>query len=151
MPALERNAYPARFNVKEKICLKCGEKYYASRNTAKYCSNTCRAHAHADRAVVPVMRSGGTIPPAKVKEAVKTQIKQQDELFIAWDTNGLKLAEEVWANYFPEIKFDDVWEDKITYGNNDNYLFNVITGDRAKREGKANGCYIRPRQKPLFR
>jgi hypothetical protein len=33
----------------ERCCLRCGEAFFAQRNTARYCSNACRQMAYLDR------------------------------------------------------------------------------------------------------
>lgn len=46
MPKLDRTQFKYNAKVFEKLCLWCGSTYYASRSTAKYCSNTCRGYAN---------------------------------------------------------------------------------------------------------
>ncbi len=46
MPKLDRSQFKYNAKVFEKNCLWCGSTYYASRSTAKYCSNTCRGYAN---------------------------------------------------------------------------------------------------------
>lgn len=38
-----------KLNVIVKYCEYCGAKFYANRNTAKYCSDTCRVYAYLER------------------------------------------------------------------------------------------------------
>jgi len=44
MPKLTRSGFERNAKVFEKNCNWCGTVYYASRSTAKYCSNTCRSY-----------------------------------------------------------------------------------------------------------
>lgn len=44
MPKLSRSEFERNAKVFEKVYNWCGTTYYASRSTAKYCSNTCRGY-----------------------------------------------------------------------------------------------------------
>lgn len=138
MPSIDRNAYPVRFNVIEKVCLKCGSKYYASRNTAKYCSNTCRAHAnfekHAQGALIPKKKDNAPSALKSDHNPSKPTGQVPDKThtaFIAANTDGLKIAERDWQHYFPDIPFDDVWEGKINQGYSDKYSFEYVNESKA--------------------
>ena len=45
MPKFKRSEFKHNAKVFEKVCLWCNTPYLASRSTAKYCTNTCRAYA----------------------------------------------------------------------------------------------------------
>jgi len=151
MPSLDRNAYPARFNVIEKICEQCGNKYYASRNTAKYCSTTCRVHARTAK-----MASGGVIPQKQPKAinvatAPIQQKKVQQELpgaskdevlFIPATSEGVRIAEAEWRKYFPDISFDEVWEKELGSGRNKKYFFEAHWDKGHSHKLILNGLYV---------
>lgn len=147
MPSLDRNAYPARFNVIEKICEQCGNKYYASRNTAKYCSNTCRVHAHTAK-----MGAGGLIhqkqsKTSKVEPGLVKPNKEQHYtsnqsrtlvLFIPATSKGEEMKSQ-WNKYFPNISFDEVWHRKWS-GFNKPYFFEAHW-DKGTGKPIINGFY----------
>ena len=45
MPKFKKSEFNHNAKIFEKVCLWCSTPYLASRSTAKYCTNTCRAYA----------------------------------------------------------------------------------------------------------
>lgn len=148
-----REEFPARFTVFEHVCEYCGTKFYSNRAKGRYDTGTCRTYANVKKRAL--MASGGKIAGkseriAKAKEKAKEILDNTSPasrngcvLYIPPTSEGSIIGAREWNNYFPDISWDDVWEEKIKSGRSDRYTFETINDNVHDRlQGKHRGIYI---------
>lgn len=95
MPKLTRSGFERNAKVFEKICDWCGTTYYASRSTAKYCSNTCRGYYNQAKSAEEVVPYDNTEKMISALLSENAYLKGQLQRYTSENEKLRKLAGQI--------------------------------------------------------